>query len=69
MTIIIIINFRGWRVTETDSSRAVMQGDYTHLHNQVAITVQQDSADICGLTKGKLTPYYKYNLQSVLENL
>jgi hypothetical protein len=45
-----------------------MQGDYTHLHNQVASTVHRESADIRGLTKVKLTPYYKHKSQSVLEN-
>jgi hypothetical protein len=54
--------------TETDSSRAVMQGDYTHLHNQVANTVHREYEDIRRLIKGKLTSYCKYNSPSVLEN-
>jgi uncharacterized membrane protein YkvI len=37
--IIITIIIKCRKKTETDSSRAVMQGDYTHFHSQVANTV------------------------------
>jgi len=49
---------------------ALTPGDYTHHHHsQVGSVISQELAIKCGLSKGKLALYYKYEPQSALENL
>jgi hypothetical protein len=43
-------------------------GDYTHHHSQVGSVINQELAIKCGLSKGKLALYYKYEPQSALGN-
>jgi hypothetical protein len=49
--------------------RALAQGDYTHRHNQVANIVHQELALKRGLSNGPPMLCYKYEPQSVLENI
>jgi len=46
---------------------ALTPGDYTHHHSQVGSVIDQELAIKCGLSKGKLALYYKYEPQSALE--
>ena len=58
--------FQNSRVT--GACHALGHGCYNHRHSQVANVVHQELAIKCGLSKGPLMPFYKYEPQSVLEN-
>jgi hypothetical protein len=45
----------------------IIQGDYTHRHNQLANITYQELTIKRGLSKGKPILYYRYEPQSVLE--
>ena len=52
----------------SSACHALAPGDYTHHHNQVASIVHQELAIKSGQSQGPPMPYYKYELQSELEN-
>jgi hypothetical protein len=44
----------------TGACRALTQGGHTHHHNQVVNIIHQELAIKSELSRGKLSPYYKY---------
>ena len=53
----------------TGACLALSQGNYTHLHSQLANFLHQKLAIKCGLSKGTSMPYYKHGPQPVLREL
>jgi len=47
--------------------RALTRGDYRNCHNQVASTCHRELPNECEISKGKPTPFYKYEPYCVLE--
>jgi hypothetical protein len=47
--------------------RSLTQGNYRKCHNQVASIFHQELPNKCGISKGKPTPFYKFEPYCVLE--